>query len=383
MWDFLFGKTKDQYDADYAKAIKDTKQQKADAEYNYRYNKALYDANKDYFDKAGVKDPSEYYWNENGQRVNALSDTMNQYNKYLGDLSKEREEVARKNKYNIYGDGIIGGLLNPFHQTGTAIQDFVTSGTKEWQNGNRDWLSDLGSAGEIALDLATLGSGSGATAGAKTLGKTIGKGALLGAGYGATGALSDMGAKNFNLGQLALSTGIGAGVGGGVAGLGYGIGKIGDKYASRAQNARTLQDLYKQYQNSGTISANVLGDGVGGASAATAQQSPAVEWLLNRDDLAKTKTGQVIQGIKDTISYNKMMGNSPVNKIKNVTNKVTNSKVGTNVSNLLKTKKGKLLFGGTAGLTLANLMNNRNSNSGQLTDEEMQELYNYVYGGGQ
>lgn len=383
MWDFLFGKTKDQYDADYAKAIKDTKQQKADAEYNYRYNKALYDANKDYFDKAGVKDPSEYYWNENGQRVNALSDTMNQYNKYLGDLSKEREEVARRNKYNIYGDGIIGGLLNPFHQTGTAIQDFVTSGTKEWQNGNRDWLSDLGSAGEIALDLATLGSGSGATAGAKTLGKTIGKGALLGAGYGATGALSDMGAKNFNLGQLAISTGIGAGVGGGIAGLGYGIGKIGDKYASRAQNARTLQDLYKQYQNSGAISANALGDGVGGASAANVQQSPAVEWLLNRDDLAKTKTGQVIQGIKDTISYNKMMGNSPVNKIKNVTKKVTNSKVGTNVSNLLKTKKGKLLFGGTAGLTLAGLMNNRNSNSGQLTDEEMQELYNYIYGGGQ
>lgn len=383
MWDFLFGKTKDQYDNEYAKAIKDTKQQRAEAEYNYRYNKALYDANKDYFDKAGVKDPSDYYWNDNGQRVNALTDTMNQYDKYLGDLSKERQDVAWKNRYNIFGDGLIGGLLNPFHQAGTAIQDFVTSGTKEWQNGNRDLLSDLGSAGEVALDLATLGSGSGATTGAKTLGKTIGKGALLGAGYGATGALSDMGAKNFNLGQLALSTGIGAGVGGGVAGLGYGVGKIGDKYASRAQNTRTLQDLYKQYQNSGTISAKALGDGVGGASAATAQQSPAVEWLLNRDDLAKTKAGQIIQGVKDTISYNKMTGNSPVNKMKNVTNKVTNSKVGTNVANLLKTKRGKVLLGGSAGLTLAGLMKNRNDNTGQLSDEEMQELYNYIYGGGQ
>ena len=381
MWDFLFGKNKDQYDAEYNKAIKDTKQEKAKAEYNYYYNKDLYDANKDYFDKAGVKDPSEYYWNENGQRVNALSDTMNQYEKYLNDLNKEKEDVAWKNRYNIFGDGLIGGLLNPFHQAGTAIQDFVTSGTKEWQNGNRDLLSDLGSAGEVALDLATLGSGSGATAGAKTLGKTIGKGALLGAGYGATGALSDMGAKNFNLGQLALSTGIGAGVGGGVAGLGYGIGKIGDKYASRAQNTRTLQDLYKQYQNSGTMSAKALGDGVGGASAATAQQSPAVEWLLNRDDLAKTKAGQVIQGVKDTISYNKMMGNSPINKMKNVTNKVTNSKIGTNVANLLKTKRGKVLLGGSAGLTLAGLMKNRNNNTGQLSDEEMQELYNYIYGG--
>lgn len=381
MWDFLFGKNKDQYDAEYNKAIKDAKQEKAKAQYDYYYNKDLYDANKDYFDKMGVKDPSASYWNDSGQRTNALTDTMNQYDKYLGELNKEKEEVARKNKYNIYGDGIIGGLLNPFHQTGTAIQDFVTSGTKEWQNGNRDWLSDLGSAGEVALDLATLGSGSGATAGAKTLGKTIGKGALLGAGYGATGALRDMGAKNFNLGELALSTGIGAGVGGGATGLGYGIGKIGDKYASRAQNTRTLQDLYKQYQNSGAISANALGDGVGGASAATAQQSPVVEWLLNRDDLAKTKAGQVVQGIKDTISYNKMMGNSPANKMKNVTNKVTNSKAGTNVANLLKTKKGKVLLGGSAGLTLAGLMKNRNDNTRQLSDEEMQELYNYVYGG--
>ena len=206
---------------------------------------------------------------------------------------------------------------------------------------------------------------------------------MLGAGYGATGALRDMGSKNFNLGQLALSTGIGAGIGGASAGLGYGISKIGNKYASRAQNARTLQDLYKQYQNSGTISTNALGDGVGGASVGTAQQSPTVEWLLNRDDLARTKTGQAIQGIKDTLSYNKVVGNSPVDKIKNVTDKVTNSKVGTNVSNLLKTKKGKLLFGGTAGLALAGIMNNKNSSSGQLSDKEMQELYNYIYRGGQ
>lgn len=388
MWDFLFGKNKDQYNAEYDKAIKDTKQSKAEAEYNYRYNKALYDANKDYFDKMGVKDPSASYWNENGQKTNALMDTMNQYDKYLGDLNKEKEDVAWKNRYNIFGDGLIGGLLNPFHQAGTAVQDFVSSGTKEWDNGNRDVLSDLGAIGESALTVAPLAggllkTGSGvAKAGAKSLGKTMLKGAGYGAGFGALGGITDMGAKNFDLGQLALNAGIGAGFGGGLSGLGYGIGKIGDRYASRAQNTRTLQDLYKQYQNSGTITANALGDGVGGTSATTAQQNPAVEWLLNRDDLAKTKAGQVVQGIKDTISYNKMMGNSPVNKIKNVTNKVTNSKVGNNVANLLKTKKGKVLLGGSAGLTLAGLMKNRNdNNTGQISDEEMQELYNYVYGG--
>ena len=380
MWDFLFGKNKDQIDSEYSKAIKDTKQSMADSVYQQHYNKALYDANKDYFDSVGVKDPSASYWNDNGQITNALNDTVNQYSKYLNDLSKEREDVARQNKYNIYGNGLIGNLLNPFHQTGTSIQDLVTSGTKEWQNGNRDLASDLGSAAEVALTLLTLGAGSGASAGAKTLAKTIGKGALLGAGYGATGALRDMGSRDFNLGQLALSTGIGAAVGGGTAGLGYGIGKIGDKYASRAQNTRTLQDLYKQYQNSGAISTKALGDGAGGASAVTAQQSPAVEWLLNRDDLAKTRTGQVVQGIKDTISYNKMMGNSPLGKVQNIASKVGNSKVGTNVSKILKTKTGKVAAGLGGGLLLSQLMNGGNSNVDNYDNEE---IYNYITRGGQ
>jgi len=69
--------------------------------------------------------------------------------------------------------------------------------------------------------------------------------------------------------------------------------------------------------------------------------------------------------------------------IPNMGKDLANTKVGTNVANLLKTKKGKVLLGGSAGLTLAGLMKNRNDNIGQLSDEEMQELYNYIYGGGQ
>ena len=42
MWDFLFGKNKDQYDAEYNKAIKDTKQEKAKAEYD-QYKKLAKD----------------------------------------------------------------------------------------------------------------------------------------------------------------------------------------------------------------------------------------------------------------------------------------------------------------------------------------------------
>jgi hypothetical protein len=183
MFDFLFGKTKDQIDNEYGKAIKDAKQAKADSAYQHYYNKALYDANKGYFDSIGVKDPSASYWNESGQKTNALADTMNQYGKYLNDLNKERKDVARQNKYNIYGNGLIGGLLNPFHQAGTAVQDFVSSGTKEWDNGNRDVLSDLGAMGESALMVAPyVGSGIKAIRGASAAAKGVEAASKLGKG---------------------------------------------------------------------------------------------------------------------------------------------------------------------------------------------------------
>lgn len=469
MWDFLFGKNKDQYNAEYDKAIKDTKQSKAEAEYNYHYNKALYDANKDYFDKMGVKDPSASYWNDNGQKTNALMDTMSQYDKYLGDLNKEKEDVAWKNRYNIFGDGAIGSLLNPFHQAGTAVQDFVSSGTKEWDNGNRDVLSDLGAMGESALAVAPFagagvkalkGGASVADAATKTLGKTLLKGAGAGAAYGALGGLTEMGAKNFDLGSLLGRTAIGGTVGAGMSGIGYGLGKAGDKLANVAKNNRTTattenvvsnlyddmgnpiakngvsyQDALKkagldQINNPADYQAisNVMGGGsipedwinnpsrvqnltnkvntfvkeLGGKT--NTSNSPGLvlydgnnlQSLYDALDRIKTiprgttttpvttytttglsnkRLGQIGQGIGDLIK------NIP-NTTKNVTNKVTNSKVGTNVASLLKTKKGKLLFGGTAGLTLAGLMKNRNdNNTGQLSDKEMQELYNYVYGG--
>lgn len=412
MWDFLFGKNKDQYNAEYDKAIKDTKQGKAEAEYNYRYNKALYDANKDYFDKIGVKDPSASYWNDTGQRTNAFTETMNQYGKYLNDLNKEKEDVAWKNRYNIFGDGLIGGLLNPFHQAGTAVQDFVGSGTKEWDNGNRDVLSDLGSIGESALMLTPfVGAGVKALRGAGVAAKGVGTASRLGkvgnavksfatanpaltkvggtalgmGGWSGLGALTDYGSDiGEHIPETALRIGVGAVLGALTGGAGYGINKL----ANKAQASRGLSNMYQQYlnqqrANAVTDSAKLLGDGLGGATSvySATPQNATGEWLLSRGNLAKTKLGQAIQGIGDTISYNNMMGNSIGSKVKNVASKASKSKAGTNVANLLKTKKGKVLLGGSAGLTLAGLMKNRNDNAGQLSDEEMQELYNYVYGG--
>lgn len=412
MFDFLFGKNKDQYASEYDTAIKNAKQDRADAAYNLRYNKALYDANKDYFDKIGVKDPSASYWNDNGQRTNDFTETMNQYGKYLNDLNKEKEDVAWKNRYNIFGDGVIGNLLNPFHQAGTAVQDFVSSGTKEWDNGNRDVLSDLGAIGESALTVApfvgagvkALRGGSAVANGINTaskLGKVgsavksfttahpalakVGKSALGMGGWSGLGALNEYGSDIGNhIPETALRVGIGTTIGAATGGIGYGI----DKFANRAKVTRDLSDLYQQYLNQQngnpiTDSSKLLGDGMGGATSVVSStpRTATEEWLMNRGNLAKTKLGQAIQGVGDTASYRNLTGNSVTSNLGNLANKVKGSKVGTNVANLLKTRTGKVIAGGSAGLTLAHLLNNKNKNSGQLSDEELQELYNYVYGG--
>ena len=67
--------------------------------------------------------------------------------------------------------------------------------------------------------------------------------------------------------------------------------------------------------------------------------------------------------------------------IPNMGRDLKNTKAGTKVSNLLKTKKGKVMAGAGGGLLLAQLLRNNNSNSGELSEEELNELYNYVYGG--
>ena len=406
MHDFLFGKNKADYDTEYAKAIDSTKQAKADAEYNYHYNKALYDANKDYFDKMGVKDPTESYWNASGQKVNALTDSMSQYDKYLSQLSDERAKVAEKNKYNDFGDGFLPSLfgLNAWNQYLDTVGDFgkvlqqagknVMSGdysvdpTAEWEK--RDHLSDLGAtieAGISILPFVSAGAGSGASAAnaaTKTLGKSLLKGAGIGAAYGGAGSLGSylqQNGKESNLGGALGSTALGASVGGAMGGafggLGYGV----DKYANRAVQTRNIKDAYQQYlaqQGKGAMqdSARLLGDGVGGSSVVSPTKQPLEEWLMNRGSLAKTRLGQAVQGIGDTISINKAMGNNPLSR-------VSNSKVGNLTSRLLKTKTGKIGAGIGGGLLLSKLMNSGGSNSDQMSDADLQELYNYIYRGGQ
>lgn len=353
-------------------------------------------------ENAGFTDDVDNYGKEGllssydlGQLDNALSTSM-----------RNRTNQLEAGKGLFSGVPILGDILSAPAQVVSAGKDLAESGTSKWDSGKRDWLSDVGALGETALDVATLGAGSGATAGAKSLGKTIGKGAMLGAGYGLTGGLNEMGAKNFDLGRLATGTAIGAGVGGGLAGLGG----LWGKYSKPAPSSSTEIVPYSgatagagnaEYQNALNTLKNA---GLDTTSTETLDKSFKKFAKTNHPDLGgSAELFTSVNNAKNT--YQDLLKNAgkattsatPVytapaqtfsqklknfgSNIPNMGRDLKNTKAGTRVSNLLKTKKGKVGAGIGGGLLLAQLLRNNNSNPDELSEEELNELYNYVYGG--
>ena len=362
----------------------------------------------DFLKNRGITDETDAYGNAGYFGNSSMGDLRNAGSEY----NKGRLAQLEAGKGLFSGVPIIGELLSAPTQVVSAGKDLAEGGLSKWQSGKRDWLSDLGALGETGLDTATLGTAYGATAGAKTLGKTIGKGALLGAGYGLTGGLNEMGAKNFDLGRLALNTGIGAGVGGGIAGLGYGLGKAWNKYSKgvpsnstdviRYSGANTTDPKLQEYmetlgitgnemttdslktaRNTATKNlANTLGYETAEGQAKRTAINNAYQALLDNLNGKGASVAQNVAYTAPDLTLGQKLKNFGSN-IPNMGRDLANTKAGTKVKNLLKTRKGKIIAGAGGGLLLSQLMRGNNSNSGQLSDEEMQELYNYIYGGGQ
>jgi hypothetical protein len=86
-------------------------------------------------------------------------------------------------------------------------------------------------------------------------------------------------------------------------------------------------------------------------------------------------------GMPTSTTYTTQKAGSLGEALKNLKNNAKNTKAGTKISNLLKTKKGKVGAGIGGGLLLAQLLRNNNSTPDEMSEEELNELYNYVYGG--
>lgn len=399
---------------------------------------------------------------------------------FLGGLKDDADKAIqgyKESRYNTFGNGLIGGLLNPIAQTASSIGDLTglaLSGGKvnAWDSSkdplgvSRDVGSDLGALGETALTVLPIANSlkvakagkavnAARTAGKviepgtklakqaalweksqipKAIGQKVAGGALFGAGYGATGSLRDMGFENFDPGQFALSTAIGSGVSGGMAGLGGLWNKytssvdkdaISKRLSEYAKGAGEYQDKLNILKNEGLTGnkeelskafdvwskarenhpnsvsiPRLLGDGNTQVSKAEAENiyQQLVEQAMKEKTDRLNKVTNAFNYVKEKELPSLDLSSIPRKKaasfgegLANLKNNLitTNpngklSKAGNKVANLLKTRKGKVIAGAGGGLLLSQLMkNNNNSNSGQLSDEEMQELYNYIYGGGQ
>lgn len=421
MQDFLIGKNKYEIDNEYDKAIRDAGEERARAVFDAVDQKRMYNANKDYFDSIGATAPSAY-------------NVSNQYEDYMNQLQKEREDMAKENKNNYVGDGLLGSLFNPIAQTVDAGAD-LTGGitTGNWDAWNkRDHLSDLASLGETALTLVPVAGGAmkairraGAAANAASKAGKIGKAvsavsnarkahpvlsSMAYSGlYGGLGELERKG-TDASLGDVALGTALGAGVGGILHGVGKGVGNVWNKYSAGVPSNSTELVRYAggnaantpAYQNAlntlGLSGDNLTSDAVNKArrsamknlastvgyeSAEGQAQRQAINnsYQTLQDVLNRASTGAQAQYVAPSLSLGEKWKNFGRN-IPNMGRDLKNTKVGTKVSSLLGTKAGKIGAGVGGGLLLAKLMNGGGNNQDTgLSDEELMQLYNY-YGGG-
>lgn len=349
-------------------------------------------------EKDGFTDDTDNYGKEG---LLSSYDLGNLEGQYTGSM-RNRTGQLEAGKGLFSGVPVIGGLLSAPAQAVSAGKDLFESGTSKWDSGKRDAVSDIGAIGETALDLATLGAGMGA----KTALGTMGKSAALGAGYGLTGGLNEMG-KNTDLGTLAMQTGLGGAIGGGIAGLGYGAGKLWNKYAKTSPSKELA--LYNGGNAQGGAYQDALntlkGAGLDTTNPETLNKS-FKKWVVQNhpDRGGSTEVFQNVSGAKKlyqdalngkaSATASQMANTGPVRQsmgqqfrnfagnIPNMRNDLANSKLGNRVSSLLKTKAGKVGAGVGGGLLLASLLKGRGNSQDELTDEELMQLYNN-YGGGQ
>lgn len=115
---------------------------------------------------------NDYYAkNIEGADWNSLSDEdraqraaiMNSYNNAraqaksgLDTLGKAYEQEEKDWRYKPFGNGIIGGMINPMYQAGTAAVDLM-GGT--YKQNNRDPVSDIGAGVESLMNIIPGASG--------------------------------------------------------------------------------------------------------------------------------------------------------------------------------------------------------------------------------
>jgi len=190
MFDWLFG------------TARQTNQQGLD-DANKARDEANLAAAKYYFDNNNWNDTTA----KNYATLNSNAESaMSAADQYKTAFDQENKDT----KYDYFGNGVLGALLNPFAQTATAGFDLATG-----NYGDRDVMSDLGALGETAL---TFLPGIGLIGKAGKVGKALTSVpglAATGAGFGGLEALRQGGSETQLqdvLAQSAMGGAFGAGI---------------------------------------------------------------------------------------------------------------------------------------------------------------------------
>ncbi len=156
MFDWLFGNNTQ-------KQLDQTQQQMRDYRYGLDSSREMAGAmdsilkdpaNKDLIATVAAQNPSFI-----SDWTNQTKDLRRQAN--FGDLSykdmqDQYDTMEKKNRYNYFGDGLLGAILNPIGQTATAVGDLVSG---NYAKNKRDVASDVGAGLETALTFLPMAGG--------------------------------------------------------------------------------------------------------------------------------------------------------------------------------------------------------------------------------
>ena len=206
MFDWLFGKGRDAYEQEQRQALDKAYTDKFVADFVSQKMGGM----RDKF-KGSIDD------NQWGDAMDSIKSVAQRNSDTYNDTQKQFDETMKKQRHNYFGDGLLGSILNPIAQTGTAALDLATGNYKD-----RDVMSDIGAAGQTllgalpavggaakALNMGKAASGLGKINNAlTTIPGSIGTGAV----FGGLETLQQDGADT-NLGDVLNSAGTGAAFG--------------------------------------------------------------------------------------------------------------------------------------------------------------------------
>ena len=248
---------------------------------------------------------------------------LDPYSNAVSEANNTFNDRFKHNRYNEFGNGIIGSLINPVGQVASLGGDLLYgAGTGDWSNAaKRDYVSDLGALANTALTF----TGAGNLARTAPLASKIAAGAAMGGAQNAAFNLWQNG-SDAKIGDVLGDAAFGAAIGGAMPAVGNALGNITTRGAQRIVD--------KGLQNAGKTPANA---------------NAYMSLINNAKSGARGKLLSFGAGI------------------------VPQTKLG----------KAAAIGGGAAlgGYGLSKIFGG-GGNDQQLSDDDLAALYNYYYGGG-